>query len=171
MSNSKNQGFYSLVRDDESETTAIGSVDSFEKTRLQSRPSDLADQPSWSAAARRSERLVWLRWAVVVLLQTAIVALLALRPAGQQPATEVEQPATEVETGGDINGLYPTCECSSSPTPSLCRSELTFTVGHDYRRLKFEDDFYMPNMTSNEDRMEVRRRWDHLMPRMCQFSP
>ncbi|MCJ1233597.1 hypothetical protein MMC14_001555 [Varicellaria rhodocarpa] len=37
-------------------------------------------------------------------------------------------------------------------------------VSHQYTRLKPEVEVYMPNMTSNEDRMQVRRNWDLLMP-------
>ncbi|KAL7952253.1 hypothetical protein V8C34DRAFT_319207 [Trichoderma compactum] len=50
-----------------------------------------------------------------------------------------------VETGSDINGLYK-------------------TLSHTYTFLKPEEDKYVPNMTSNDNRMEIRKNWDMLMP-------
>jgi hypothetical protein len=53
--------------------------------------------------------LMWLRWAVLVGLQSIIIFLLC-----QRPSTEGEMDATlkgkVVETGDDINELYKTCE-------------------------------------------------------------
>ena len=49
--------------------------------------------------------------------------------------------------------------------PAKIKAVLTNAVDHDYRRLKFEEDVYMPNMTSLDDRDVVRHRWDELLPR------
>jgi hypothetical protein len=49
--------------------------------------------------------MTWLRWGIVIFLQTGIVALLLLRT-GNGEST----PSKVVETGSDINGLYQTCE-------------------------------------------------------------
>lgn len=41
-------------------------------------------------------------------------------------------------------------------------------VSHTYTFLKPEEDKYVPNMTSNDNRMEIRKNWDMLMPRTYQ---
>lgn len=38
-------------------------------------------------------------------------------------------------------------------------------VSHSYTFLKPEEEKYIPNMTTNDNRMEVRKNWDLLMPR------
>ncbi len=38
------------------------------------------------------------------------------------------------------------------------------TASHTYTFLKLEADKFVPNMTSDENRMEIRRNWDKLMP-------
>jgi hypothetical protein len=43
-------------------------------------------------------------------------------------------------------------------------------VSHTYTYLKPEEDKYVPNMTSNDNRMEIRRNWDLLMPRLSTIS-
>jgi hypothetical protein len=104
MDSSKTHGFYSLVDDDDdSDVTAINSVESLEKTLWQSQSKGLRTTSSPSTERRKEARLVWLRWSIVVVLQTVIVVLLAIRPTSQTQANPAE-----VETGGDINGLYPT---------------------------------------------------------------
>ncbi|KAI9668156.1 MAG: hypothetical protein M1821_000976 [Bathelium mastoideum] len=89
---------------------------------------------------RHNSLLNWLQWGVIVALQAIIITLLCVRPKAEM------RNLLDTETGGDINGLYPTAD-------------------HEYKRLKFEEDLYMPNMTSLDDRDEVRRRWDELLPR------
>ncbi|EHL02090.1 hypothetical protein M7I_2046 [Glarea lozoyensis 74030] len=49
------------------------------------------------------------------------------------------------ETGGDINGLY-------IPTK------------HKWTLLTPNGDKFVPNMTTDENRMEIRHNWDMLMP-------
>ncbi|KAF4616187.1 hypothetical protein G7Y89_g15219 [Cudoniella acicularis] len=51
----------------------------------------------------------------------------------------------ETETGGDVNGLY---------VPS----------SHTYTLLTPDEEKFVPNMSSDANRMEVRRNWDLLMP-------
>jgi hypothetical protein len=41
----------------------------------------------------------------------------------------------------------------------------TAVVSHKVTFLAPEMDLYMPNMTSDDNRMEIRRNWDALMPR------
>jgi hypothetical protein len=82
----------------------------------------------------------WIRWSVVVGLQTIILALLLLRTGSSTPKS-----AKVVETGSDINGLYQ-------------------TLSHEYRYLKLEPELYMPNMSTINGRMETRKMWDKLMP-------
>lgn len=38
-------------------------------------------------------------------------------------------------------------------------------VSHTYTYLKPDPDRFIPNMTSNDNRMEIRKNWDLLMPR------
>lgn len=53
---------------------------------------------------------MWLRWGVVVGLQTIIVLLLWLRPeVVHDRETQAVLKGKSVETGDDINGLYRTC--------------------------------------------------------------
>jgi hypothetical protein len=39
------------------------------------------------------------------------------------------------------------------------------SASHKYSHLTLEKSLFVPNMTSDENRMEVRRNWDMLMPR------
>lgn len=43
-------------------------------------------------------------------------------------------------------------------------------VSHTYTFLKPDAEKFIPNMTSNENRMEIRRNWDLLMPCKLPFS-
>ena len=83
---------------------------------------------------------VWLRWSIIVALQTIMVVLLFFRT-----ESSTTRSTRVVETGSDINGLFQ-------------------TLSHEYRYLKIEPEVYMPNMSSNVDRMEIRKKWDMLMP-------
>ncbi|UKZ49096.1 hypothetical protein TrVGV298_003335 [Trichoderma virens] len=86
----------------------------------------------------------WLRWGVIVGLQTILILLLSLKQNGNtEPSNDLG--GQFVETGSDINGLYK-------------------TVSHTYTFLKPEEDKFIPNMTSNDNRMEIRKNWDMLMP-------
>ena len=163
MADPKRHGMYALVSDDDSEGTIAGSVDSLEKPLSPSHYRSRRGHAARSHHRRRETRLAWIRWGVVVALQTAIVVLLALRPSTPSSPPAAAATLKDVETGGDINGLYPTRELRFRPCLKV--QPLTIAVGHDYRRLKMEDEIYMPNMSSNVDRLEVRKRWDALMPR------
>ncbi|PTB62040.1 hypothetical protein BBK36DRAFT_1163373 [Trichoderma citrinoviride] len=144
------------LEDNASDTTKISSnADVFDKTAFLSLRDD-ADESASSFAHRLIERAkmssnfwTWLRWGVVVGLQTIIILLLCLKQGGSTNLGNDLQgigPGGQfVETGGDINGLYK-------------------TLSHTYTYLKPEEDKFIPNMTSNENRMEIRRNWDMLMP-------
>ncbi|OAG34714.1 hypothetical protein AYO21_11106 [Fonsecaea monophora] len=121
--------------------------------RLRARsPSDMS---TWSYNApntqtRRHQSLVvvltWFRWGMVILLQTIILVLLWRQGrTGTGGEMDPELKGKTVETGGDINGLYK-------------------TTSHSYTFLKPDPDKFIPNMTSNDNRLEVRRNWDLLMP-------
>jgi len=75
----------------------------------------------------------------VISLQTVILVLLLVRE------KTGDMGAGETETGGDINGLY-------------------VPLSHTYKELVFEPTLYVPNMTTDANRMEVRHNWDMLMP-------
>ncbi len=49
--------------------------------------------------------------------------------------------------------------------PNIVTDPCRCAVSHTYTFLKPEEEKYMPNMTSNDNRMEIRRNWDMLMPR------
>ncbi|TVY87276.1 Oxidase [Lachnellula willkommii] len=100
--------------------------------------------------------VTWIRWGVVVSLQGVIIMLLfRLRPGtGKVDSGDIggggvggkgEWKSTETETGGDVSGLY-------RPTT------------HKYTLLTPESEKFVPNMSSNENRMQVRKNWDMLMP-------
>jgi len=95
------------------------------------------------SSARIQILLTWLRWGAVIALQSAILAVLLLANK-ETPPVEAWSLA-ETETGGDINGLY---------RPS----------SHKYTLLTPDAENFVPNMTSDANRMEIRRNWDMLMP-------
>jgi hypothetical protein len=87
--------------------------------------------------------LTWLRWGFVATFQVAILLLLLQNG----KVNEVEEwSKDDTETGGDINGLY-------VPTK------------HKYTLLMPQETVYVPDMSSNINRMDVRKNWDKLMPR------
>ena len=165
MASMKKESKYSLVGAEEvdigneSDTTACstGSMrrrNSRRETRSQSKSS-----------SRVEAYLTWLRWGIVIVLQMAMLTVLLLR-------TSTGDCPLEVETGGDINGLYRTCKFGhvSEIHIRLLLQDLElisrFTVSHKVVHLAPQVDLYMPNMTSDDNRMEIRRNWDALMPRM-----
>jgi hypothetical protein len=72
--------------------------------------------PSWSSLSSSSNTsslstllMTWLRWAVVVVLQSVIIALLVCQTILHRTGeTETVLKGKSVETGEDINGLYKT---------------------------------------------------------------
>ena len=46
---------------------------------------------------------------------------------------------------------------------------LTVVASHTYTQLTIEAETYFPNMTSDVDRMAIRKNWDKLMPREFGF--
>jgi len=105
-------------------------------TGFLSKPSS-SKRPS-KTSRKNAQMLVWARWGAVITMQ-AIMCLLLVR--SRTPVWK----SGETETGGDVNGLY---------IPS----------SHKYTYLDLEKEKFVPNMTSDENRMEVRRNWDMLMP-------
>ncbi|KAL6874777.1 hypothetical protein J3F83DRAFT_728656 [Trichoderma novae-zelandiae] len=144
------------LEDNASDTTKTSSTAHlFDKTEFLSLRDD-ADVSASSFAHRLVERAkmssnfwTWLRWGMVVGLQTIIILLLCLKQSGSTNSSNdlpgLAAGGQFVETGGDINGLYK-------------------TLSHTYTFLKPEEDKFIPNMTSNDNRMEIRRNWDMLMP-------
>ncbi|KAL7807198.1 hypothetical protein V8C44DRAFT_337943 [Trichoderma aethiopicum] len=144
------------LEDNASDTTKASlTAEYFDKTELLSIRDD-ADASASSFINRLRERAktssnfwTWLRWGVIVCLQTILIVLLCLKQGGNTGSRNDLQGLAAggqfVETGGDINGLYK-------------------TLSHTYTYLKPEVDKFIPNMTSNDNRMEIRRNWDMLMP-------
>ncbi|KAM0177601.1 hypothetical protein ACHAPF_004186 [Botrytis cinerea] len=89
--------------------------------------------------------LMWARWGVVVLMQGLIVVLLLRNGKKGEADNEEGWVPGDTETGGDINGLY-------------------IPQSHNWTLLKGEESSFFPNMTSNDDRMQIRHNWDMLMP-------
>ncbi|KAL7815172.1 hypothetical protein V8C26DRAFT_131422 [Trichoderma gracile] len=144
------------LEDNASDTTKTSSTaDIFDKTAFLSLRDDTdASTPSFAhrfleRAKMTSNVWTWLRWGTVVGLQTIMILLLCLKQGGSRDPTKdlngLAAGGQFVETGGDINGLYK-------------------TLSHTYTYLKPEEDKFIPNMTSNDNRMEIRRNWDLLMP-------
>ncbi|KAH8657406.1 hypothetical protein BGZ60DRAFT_415833 [Tricladium varicosporioides] len=92
-------------------------------------------QPRWQIV------LTWIRWSIVVFLQGIILMLLLPRSGILDGGWDIK----DTETGGDVNGLY-------IPTK------------HKYTLLTPEEEKFVPNMTSDANRMEIRHNWDMLMP-------
>lgn len=40
-------------------------------------------------------------------------------------------------------------------------------ASHKWTLLTPDEEMFVPNMTTNDNRMEVRKNWDMLMPRKC----
>ncbi|TAQ91305.1 hypothetical protein B7494_g276 [Chlorociboria aeruginascens] len=97
-------------------------------------------QSRHSRTSKVQNYLTWLRWGFVVGMQTVIILILSIR----KPTSDEWNPS-KTETGGDINGLY-------VPT------------SHSYVLLTPEEDKFIPNLTSDANRMEIRNNWDMLMP-------
>lgn len=165
------------LEDNASDTTKASlTAEYFDKTELLSIRND-SDISASSFIIRLRERAkmssdfwTWLRWGVIVGLQTIMIVLICLKQSGNTGSRNDLQGLAAggqfVETGGDINGLYKTREYLSIRNHRMGSSELTHhIVSHTYTYLKPEVDKFIPNMTSNDNRMEIRRNWDLLMPR------
>ncbi|KAG9235084.1 hypothetical protein BJ875DRAFT_282507 [Amylocarpus encephaloides] len=98
----------------------------------------------------RTESLfTWLRWGVVIFMQFVIIILL-LPTSGLMELEDLGlkrkwDGMAMTETGGDVNGLY-------VPTK------------HKYTLLMPDEEKFVPNMTDDSNRMEIRKNWDMLMP-------
>lgn len=112
------------LEDNASDTTKASlTAEIFDKTELLSLRDD-ADASASSFIYRLLERAkmssnfwIWLRWGVVVGLQTILILLLCLKQSGNAGSRNNLQGLAAggqfVETGGDINGLYKTREYHS----------------------------------------------------------
>jgi hypothetical protein len=73
----------------------------------------LAQHPMRKGGAS-SNFWTWLRWGVVIGLQTILIILVSLKQSNNtKPRNDLQNLAAGgefVETGGDINGIYKTCE-------------------------------------------------------------
>jgi hypothetical protein len=108
MLNMAAQSSYPLMKDEadvgnESDTTAY-SEQSLERKKLSSRRHRRASRSAPSRSPRSQSYLIWLRWATIVALQSVIIVVLVRHPGNPRQLGT----SGEVETGGDINGLYPT---------------------------------------------------------------
>lgn len=163
------------LEDSASDTTkASSTIHIYDKTNLlplqANENSSLEEQRTARRARASSDFWTWMRWGTIVGLQTILILLLSFSQsegAKEVPPTADPKGLATTETGGDINGLYKTREYCFAYTASTGRifSYLTITVSHTYTFLKPEEDKYVPNMTSNDNRMEIRKNWDMLMPR------
>ncbi|PQE08911.1 Thioesterase domain-containing protein [Rutstroemia sp. NJR-2017a WRK4] len=89
--------------------------------------------------------LVWVRWGSVIILQSLILFFLLKGKKKEGNDGGDSWSLADTETGGDINGLY-------------------VPQSHKWTLLKPEEFIFVPNMTSNDDRMAIRHNWDMLMP-------
>ena len=83
---------------------------------------------------------------MIIILQSVMISLI-LFPSlkNRYHETVPVLVGKTVETGDDINGLHT-------------------TLSHTYNYLKPDTSTYVPNMTTNANRAEIRRNWDNLMP-------
>lgn len=123
----------------------------------------------YERSSRLSTVLTWIRWGVVVFFQGIIIMLLLPTSgvlsdgwAGLGTASGWTQEKTE--TGGDVNGLYVPSESNNTANLML---RLTRIASHKWTLLTPDEEMFVPNMTTNDNRMEVRKNWDMLMPRKC----
>ena len=146
------QGVEDLDMENDSDTTLAS--EGFLGKTVTKRPS------RYSRNSKVQTTLTWIRWGSIVALQSVMIVLLLRNTSA--PAKEGWTQA-DTETGGDINGLYVPCEC----VPILGKFMDTdkISVSHKYTLLTPEEDKFLPNMSSNDDRMAIRRNWDMLMPR------
>lgn len=80
--------------------------------------------------ARSTSRADWVRWGVVVALQTTMIALVAWPRFSSDGEIEAVLRGKKVETGDDINGLYRTGkDCPSRlPASADVQQSLTHTL-------------------------------------------
>lgn len=110
------------LEDNASDVTKYSStIESLDKTELllyrddtdESASSSLAQQLRANRSKMSSDLWTWLRWAVIVLLQTTLVLLVFLKQDNnRQPKNDLQEISGSdqfIETGSDINGLYKTC--------------------------------------------------------------
>jgi len=103
------------------------------------------DVPLSAEISNMQTVLVWFRWGTVIALQTVILFFLLWKGNEAPVRDESNWTLAMTETGGDVNGLY-------------------IPLSHKYTLLTPEEEKFVPNMTSDVNRMEVRRNWDMLMP-------
>ena len=98
---------YNLISDSDSDTLAP-SVEEKSSSPIR-RPQRRRHSPPFlhrnsTRRSRRETRLTWLRWGAVLLLQSVMIVLLALRTGSRQEPEMA--PLNVVPAGGDINGIY-----------------------------------------------------------------
>ncbi|KAK6595737.1 hypothetical protein H4I96_10056 [Botrytis cinerea] len=90
--------------------------------------------------------LMWARWGVVVLMQGLIVVLL-------------------LRNGKIARRIMRRAGCQEIRKLGEILMGFIFLVkSHNWTLLKGEESSFFPNMTSNDDRMQIRHNWDMLMP-------
>ena len=114
-------------------------------------------RPSKASNAQRA--LIWLRWGSIFILLSMNVLLQLWKRSDDGLWSQMD-----TETGGDINGLYVPREFHY--ILHLQESVLILSAGsHTYTLLTPDMNRFVPNMTTNANRMEIRNNWDMLMPR------
>lgn len=75
-----------------------------------------------------------------------------------------------VETGGDINGLYRPCKSHfekfqrRAGALSIQNWLIRFVASHVYKISPSKPETYFPEVSSESDRIKVRKNWDSLLP-------
>lgn len=111
-----------------------------------------------SRGRKTPNMMAWMRWGSIIMLQTGILMMLAL----VYKMLQLNGRSWDVETGSDINGIFKTGIQHGSVRvwdSANCLSE-----SHQLIHLTPQQDKYMPNMTSDIDRMAIRQNWNDLMP-------
>ncbi|TVY37322.1 hypothetical protein LOCC1_G007037, partial [Lachnellula occidentalis] len=137
----------SIDLENDSDTTLLSSSSSYSTSPNKKTPPSSRSR-KWKWNKHSPDALTWIRFTILVSLQLIIILLFSSSSlfSHAHPHTAGEEWSTsDTETGGDVNGLY-------KPTR------------HAYTLLTPDAEKFIPNMSSNDDRMAVRRNWDMLMP-------
>lgn len=129
------------LEDNASDSTKYSStIENMDKAELlpyrddtdESTTSSLARQLRSSRFGMSSNFWTWLRWVVIVLLQTTLILLIVLKQDNTRPKGDLGHISGSdryVETGSDINGLYKTCMHHRFRFPSPQKtSSFTLTI-------------------------------------------
>ena len=108
---------HEYVEDNFSDTTETSSTLYASKSASPSQHQSIYHEDWLNAKRARARRqqtfTTWLRWSIIVLLQSIIILLLisTSEKGAKTGESQSELRGKVIETGDDINGLFKTCKC------------------------------------------------------------